>query len=86
VQIAADGADDDLAGVEAHADLYLDAMRAPDLLGVPLHHLLHAQSRVASAHRVILMGEGRAEEGHDPVAHDLIDRPLEAVDGLHHVL
>jgi len=33
---------------------------------------------------VVLVGEGRAEEGHDPVAHDLIDRPFVPMDGLHH--
>ena len=33
---------------------------------------------------MVLMGEGRPEEGHDPVAHDLVDGALVAVDGLHH--
>ena len=33
---------------------------------------------------MVLVGEGRAEERHDPVAHDLVDRALVAVDGLHH--
>jgi len=35
---------------------------------------------------VILVGERRAEEGHDAVAHDLVDGPFVAVDGLHHPL
>ena len=35
---------------------------------------------------MVLMSQRRAEEGHDPIAHDLIHRPLVAVDGLHHVL
>ena len=32
------------------------------------------------------MRERRAEEGHDPVAHDLVDRALVPVDRLHHSL
>jgi hypothetical protein len=33
---------------------------------------------------VILVGQRRAEERHDPVAHHLVHRALEAVHGLHH--
>jgi hypothetical protein len=35
---------------------------------------------------MVLVGEGRAEERHDPVAHHLVHRALVAVDRLHHVL
>ena len=35
---------------------------------------------------MVLMGERRAEQRHDAVAHDLVDRALVAVDGLHHQL
>ena len=35
---------------------------------------------------MILVGERRAEERHDPVAHHLVDGALVAVDGLHHAL
>jgi hypothetical protein len=35
---------------------------------------------------VVLVGQRGAEQRHDPVAHDLIDGPLVAVDGLHHEL
>ena len=51
---------------------------------VLLHRLLHSQRSVAGPHRVILMGEGRAEQRHNPVAHHLVDGALVAVDGLHH--
>jgi hypothetical protein len=30
------------------------------------------------------MGHGRAEEGHDPVAHHLVDGALVVMDSLHH--
>ena len=86
VQIVADGADDDLAGIQPDADLDHGRLRAAHLLRVLLHALLHPERRVARPHRVILVGEGRAEEGHDPVAHHLVHGALVAVDGLHHVL
>jgi hypothetical protein len=35
---------------------------------------------------MILMGDRGAEQGHNAVAHDLIDRPLVPVDRLHHAL
>jgi len=35
---------------------------------------------------VVLVGHWSAEERHDPVAHDLVDRALVAVHGLHHSL
>jgi hypothetical protein len=34
----------------------------------------------------VLVGKRRAEQCHDPVAHDLVDGALVAVHGLHHVL
>jgi hypothetical protein len=54
------------------------------LLGVLLDRFLHPQRRVAGTHRVVLVGDGRAEQRHNAVAHDLIDGPLVAVDGVHH--
>ena len=33
---------------------------------------------------MILMGQGRAKERHDAIAHDLVDRALVAVHGGHH--
>ena len=33
---------------------------------------------------MILVGQRRAEQRHDAVAHDLVDGALVAVDGLHH--
>jgi hypothetical protein len=59
----------------------VDAAR---LLGVAADRVLHAQRGVAGAHRVILMRERGAEQRHDAVAHDLIDRALVVVHGFHH--
>jgi len=52
-------------------------------LGVVRDCLLHAQGRVAGAHGVVLMGQRRAEERHDAVAHHLVHGALVAVHGLH---
>ena len=86
VEIAADGAHDDLARVEPDPDLHVHAVRAARLLRVAHHQLLHPQRRIARPHGVVLVGERRAEQRHDPVAHDLVDRALVAVDRFHHVL
>ena len=85
-QVAADRAHHHLAGVQPDADLDRHALGAPHLLGVLLDGLLHAQRGVAGADGVVLVGERRAEQRHDAVAHDLVDRALVAVDGLHHPL
>jgi hypothetical protein len=84
VEVAADGADDDLSGIQADPDLHLDAMGAANLLAVAADRSLHVERRVAGAHRMVLMGERRPEERHDAVAHHLIHGALVAMDGLHH--
>ena len=85
VEVATDGADHHLAGVEPDADLERHAVGPAD----PSAYARIApasERRVAGPHRVILVGQRRAEERHDPVAHDLVDRALVAVDRLHHPL
>ncbi len=86
VQIGPDGAHHDLPGVEPDADLDHGRVSASHLVRVLLHALLHPERRVARAYGVILVGERRAEQRHDPVPHHLIHRALVAVDGLHHSL
>ena len=81
-QIAPDGPDHHLAGVQADPDLEDDTVAPPDLLGMPAHGRLHVERGVARPHGVVLVGDRRAEEGHDPVAHHLVDRALVAVDRL----
>jgi hypothetical protein len=63
-----------------------DPVRAARVVRVALQRLLHPERGVARAHRVILVGERRAEQRHDPVAHHLVDGALVAVHGLHHAL
>ena len=85
-EIAADGADDHLPRVQADADVGAHGLRPPERLGVAGHGLLHLERRVAGAHGVVLVGDRRAEQRHDPIAHDLVDGALVAVDRLHHPL
>ena len=47
---------------------------------------LHVERGVAGSHGMILMGQRRAEQRHDPVAHHLVHGALVAVDRLHHPL
>ena len=86
VQIAADDAHDHLAGVQPDPDLHIEPLSLAQLLGIAADGVLHAQRGIAGAHGMIFMGERRPKQGHDAVAHDLVDRPLVAVDGLHHPL
>ena len=72
--------------LRSDADLDLEAVIPADLRGVAADRLLHGEGRVAGADGVVLMGEGGAEERHDPVAHHLVHRALVAVDGVHHAL
>jgi hypothetical protein len=66
-QIAADRADHDLARIEADANLDLHPVQAPRVVRVAFERLLHPERGIARPHRVILVGERGAEEGHDPV-------------------
>jgi hypothetical protein len=84
VQIAADGAHHDFPSIQANADLHGHAMTSLHLGSILLHRRLHVQRGIATAHRVILMGNGRSEQSHDAIAHHLIDRPFIAVHRVHH--
>jgi hypothetical protein len=86
VQVVADRADHHLSRVQPHSDLDEHALGPSHGLGVLRYRFLHPERRVARAHRVILMGQRRAEQRHDAIAHDLVDGALVAVDGLHHPL
>jgi hypothetical protein len=85
-EIVPNRADQDFPRVQPDPDLQWDTFRSADLLGVSLDHLLHPERRVAGPHSVVFVRDGCAEEGHDPIAHHLVDRAFVAVNGLHHVL
>jgi hypothetical protein len=83
-EIGADGADHHLARVDADPDVDQRAVLAAGLLGVAADPLLDPEGGIAGAHRVVLVGDGGAEQRYDAVAHDLVHGPLVAVDGLDH--
>ena len=85
-EVRADRPHNDLSGVQPHSYPDRDTESAERLLGVTLHQLLHAQGGVAGPHGMVLVGDGRAEQRHDPVAHHLVHGPLVTVDRLHHAL
>jgi hypothetical protein len=86
VQVVADEPHHHLAAVEADPRLDLDSVRTADLLGILAHPILYGQGGVAGPHRVVLMGDRGAEQGHDPVAEHAADYALIAVDGVNHDL
>ena len=86
VEVVADRAHHDVAGVEADPDLDIDPVPLADVLGVVGHRVLHPQRGIAGPRRVVFVSQRRPEERHDAVAHDLIDGALVAVHGLHHQL
>ena len=62
------------------------AVRAAYLLRIVAHRLLHRQGGIAGPNRMILMRQRGAEQRHDAVAQDLIDRAFVAVHRRHHPL
>ncbi|HTO10940.1 MAG TPA: hypothetical protein VMQ51_05165 [Candidatus Binatia bacterium] len=86
MEVAADGTHDDLARVQADADLDVDPIRPADAIGVAADRFLHAERREARAGTVVLVREGGVEERHDPVTHHLVDGAFVAMDGLDHPL
>jgi hypothetical protein len=66
--------------------LDVDTVASTQVRGVPCEGLVHPKRSVTGTDGVVLVGEGSPEERHDPVPHDLVDRPLVPVDRLHHPL
>ena len=50
----------------------------------PVHELEHVQGRAHRALPVVGMGQGRAEDGHQPVPEHLVDDAAVAADGVEH--
>ena len=73
-------------GIDPDADLHRHSMGALHLVTVAGHGLLHAQRRVAGPHGMIFKGNGRAEEGHNPIPPSPGYGALIAVHGLDHPL
>jgi hypothetical protein len=50
-----------LTSIEPDTDLHRQSLRAPYLLSITLHELLHGERRIAGPHSVVLMRERRAK-------------------------
>ena len=81
-QVVADLAHHDLAGVDPDAHREGEPVLALHLPRVAPELVAQMQRRVARPLGVVLVGDRRTEERHDPVAGVLVDRALEAVDAV----
>jgi hypothetical protein len=81
-EVVADLAHHHLAGVAAHAHGEAEPGFALDFAAVPGDLVAELKRRIAGALGVVLVGDGGAEERHDPVARVLIDGALEAMDAV----
>jgi hypothetical protein len=84
VQVIVDAAHHHLAGIEPHPKVHGQAMRAPHLVTVAVQRGLDVERRIAGPHGVVLVGQRRPEQGHNAVAHHLVDGAFILVDGRHH--
>ena len=66
-EVCADGADHHMAGVDAHPDLELNALRAAHVLAERPQALLNGQRSAEGAMRMILIGNGGAEQRHHAI-------------------
>ena len=80
--VLADGSCDDLSRVDPDPDREAEPVVAAQLAGVGGEVVLEAKGGVARTTRVVLVSNRSAEQSHDPVAGELVHRPLEAVDPL----
>ena len=79
-EIIADGTHDDWPVVDPHAHPEPHPIVLFYLVPIPSHSLLYGQRCLASPLSVVLMGNRRTEERHNPVTRELIDGPLIQVD------
>ncbi len=82
VAALADLGSDDLARVDPDPGREVEPVLAAQLGGVLADVVEHRQGRVTGAACMVLVGDGGAEDGHDPVAGELVDGALEAVHGV----
>jgi len=77
----ADGAHDDLPGVDADPDREtLEPPAAPDLLRVLTDHLGHVETGPGRPFRVVLVRGRCAEEGQQPIASEVLHVPAVGLD------
>ena len=85
-EIISDRGHHDLAGVDSHAHGDRQCMQSLNLDCILRDSVLHPQARVTGAHGMILVGDRRAEQSHDAVAHHPVDHAFVVMNGLQHAL
>jgi hypothetical protein len=85
-EVAANRPHDDITRVKPDPDANGSPLSPPHVFRVSLYRFLHPQRGVTGAHGMIFMGDGRAKQRHDSVAHHLVDRTLVPMDRVHHQL
>ena len=77
---------DDLAGVDPDVVVQLHAPRRAELVIQGRQRRLHREGRPERTQGVVLVADRQAEDGHDRVADELLDRPAMPVQGDPHGL
>jgi hypothetical protein len=86
VKIVVDRADHHHARIQPDANRDRRTVEPREVAREGPHAVLHVQGGIAGARGMVLVGGGRPEQRHDPVAHDLVHRTLVAVHGGLHEL
>ena len=81
-QVLTDPGDHHLAGVESETGVQVDTVRGAQFLGIGGDCVDEVPGGVTGPPRVILLGDRRPEERHDPVAGELVHRAAEPTDPL----
>ena len=84
LKIAANGAHEDFAGIQAHPNLDPNSFCPPDFLRMSRYAFLHHEGRIRGPDSVIFVCHWRTEQRHDSVAHKMTDGPLVPVHGVDH--
>ena len=85
VEVITDGAHDNLPRVHPGSNLEVESLGPTEFFSIPPDSPVHSQRRIAGPHGMILMGQRRAKQRHNAVAHHLVYGSLIPVHGLHHV-
>ena len=81
-QVVADCADDDLPRVDAHPHREAQPRGAAHFGRVGGELILQRQRRPARTLRMVLVGDRRTKQRHDPIAGELVHGPLETVNAV----
>jgi hypothetical protein len=79
LEVGPERADDDRAGVDADAHREPGAATGRETVREPVHRVAHRERRAHGTLRVVPVRHGRAEDGHEAVARELIHDARKAI-------